>query len=54
MTNTDLYFYFMVWMIFYYTINLLIQGIITPVQGVPIINMTNNYYERHLQHMRES
>lgn len=54
MTIIDWYFYFMVWMIFYYIINLLIQDILTPVQGVPIINMTNPYYERNLQHIRES
>ena len=46
MTIIDWYFYFMVWMIFYYIINLLIQDILTPVQMVPIINMTNPYYNR--------
>lgn len=54
MQAIDLYFYFMVWIIFYYVFYLLILQFIHPVQAVPIINMTNPYYERHLEHIRQS
>ena len=35
-------------------INLLILQFIHPVQAVPMINTTNPYYERHLEHMGQS
>jgi len=54
MEPVDLYFYFMVWMMFYYAFHLLILQFIYPVQAVPMINITNTYYERHLEHMGQS
>lgn len=49
-----IYFYFMVWMVFYYAFHLLILQFIHPVEAIPMINMTNPYYDRHLHHIGES
>jgi len=50
----DLYFYFMVWFAIYFALHLLILQFIHPVQAIPMINMTNPYYERHLEHIGQS
>lgn len=54
MDPIDIYFYFMVWLVCYYALQLLILQSFHPVQAIPIINMTNTYYERHLEHMSQS
>ncbi len=45
---------FFVWYVFYYISCLVFELLFKPVHAIPIINMTNPYYERHLQHIRES
>lgn len=50
----DTYFYFMAWMMFYYAFYLLILQFAHPVQAIPLVNMTNPYYERHLEHIHEA
>jgi hypothetical protein len=54
MKGVELYFDFMVTMVFFYTYLSLILQSIHPVQAIPMINMTNPYYERHLEHIGES
>lgn len=54
MNNIELYIYFMLWIVFYYAFNLILHIYVTPVNAIPIINITNPYYERHLKHMGES
>ena len=54
MKNIDLYLFFIVWMLFYYAFHLLIVKFIHPVQAIPMINMTNPYYGRHLEHVGQS
>ena len=54
MNLVDIYFYFMMWMVFYYSLYLLILHFAHPVQAIPMINMSNPYYERHLEHIRET
>lgn len=47
----EICFYFMV---YYCPFNVLILQFVHPVQAIPMINMTNPYYERHLEHIGES
>lgn len=54
MELVEIYFYFMMWMIFYYAFRLLILQFVHPVQAIPMINMTNPYYDRHLEHIGQS
>ena len=54
MDPVDLYFYFMVWMMFYYVFHLLILQFVHPLQAIPIINDTNPYYERNLKHIDQT
>jgi len=54
MKGVELYFDFMVKMVFFYTYLSLILQSNHPVQAIPMINMTNPYYERHLEHIGES